>query len=115
MLKRILFLFALAFMASPFLFAQITTSSVVGVVKSTSDEALVGASIVATHEPSGTKYSTTSRSGGVFSIPNMRVGGPYTIEVTFVGYDKEKYDDVYLKLAESFTLEPLLKKTNATL
>ncbi len=108
-------MFALAFMASPFLFAQITTSSVTGVVKSTSDEALVGASIVATHEPSGTKYSTTSRSGGSFSIPNMRVGGPYLIEVTFVGYDKESYSDVYLKLAESFTLEPLLKKTNATL
>ncbi|MEO7925042.1 MAG: carboxypeptidase regulatory-like domain-containing protein [Chitinophagaceae bacterium] len=115
MLKRILFLFALAIMASPFLFAQITTSSITGVVKSTTDEALTGASIVATHLPSGTKYSTTTRSGGVFSIPNMRVGGPYLIEITFVGYDKEKYEEVYLKLAESFTVEPQLKKTNATL
>jgi hypothetical protein len=115
MLKRILFLFALAFMASPLVFAQITTSSVSGVVKSTTDESLVGASVVATHLPSGTKYSTTSRAGGVFAIGNMRVGGPYLIEVTFVGYDKEKYDDVYLKLAESFDIYPLLKKTNSTL
>ncbi len=108
-------MFALAIMASPFLFAQVTTSSVTGTVKSTTDEALTGASIVATHQPSGTKYTAVSRSGGVFSIPNMRVGGPYLIEITFVGFDKEKYEDVYLKLAESFVLEPLLNKTNVAL
>ena len=115
MLKRILFFFALALLASPLLFAQITTSSITGVVKNTSDEPMVGASITATHLPSGTKYTTISRSGGVISIPNMRVGGPYLIEVTFVGFDTEKYENVYLQLAESFSLDPVLKKTNATL
>jgi len=115
MLKRILFLFALALMASPLLFAQITTSSVTGTVKSTTDEPLVGATIVATHVPSGTKYTGISRGGGQFTIPNMRIGGPYLIEVTFVGYDKEKYEDVYLKLAEALLMDPFLKKTDATL
>ena len=115
MLKRILFFFALAIVAGPLLFAQVTTSSVSGVVKSTTDEPLVGASIVATHLPSGTKYTTSSRAGGQFSLFNMQPGGPYLIEVTFVGFDKEKFEDVYLKLAESFLLDPSLKKTNATL
>lgn len=115
MLKRILFLFALAFMASPLLFAQITTSSVTGTVKSTSDEPLSGATIVATHLPSGTKYTGVSRQGGSFSILNMRVGGPYLIEVTYVGHDKEKFEDIYLQLAESFILNAALKKTEATL
>lgn len=115
MLKRILFLFALAFMASPLVFAQITTSAISGTVKSTTDEPLAGASIVATHQPSGTKYTTATRAGGVFSIPNMRVGGPYLIEITFVGYKTERVEDVYLQLAESFQLAPLLTKTDATL
>lgn len=116
MLKRILFLFAMVFMASPFLFAQITTSAINGTVKGLSDDqALVGATIVATHLPTGTKYATTSRSGGSFSIQNMRSGGPYLIEVTFVGHDPEKFENIYLQLAESFVLNSLLKKTNATL
>lgn len=115
MLKRILFLFALALMASPLLFAQITTSAITGTVKGSSDEPLVGATIVATHQPSGTKYATTSRGGGQFQITNMRVGGPYLIEITFVGFDAEKLENVYLQLAESFVINPNLKKTNATL
>ena len=78
MLKRILFLFALAIMASPLIFAQVTTSALTGVVKSTTDEPLIGATVIATHLPSGTKYVTVSRAGGAFNIQNMRVGGPYS-------------------------------------
>ncbi len=115
MLKRLLFTLALTLTVSAVLFAQITTSSLTGTVKSTTDENLVGATVVATHMPSGTRYATTSRSGGVFSLANMKPGGPYHIEVSFVGYDLEKYDDIYLQLAESFILTPALKKTNATL
>jgi outer membrane receptor protein involved in Fe transport len=115
MLKRILFFFALTLVVSPLLFAQITTSAINGTVKGGSDEPLVGATIVATHVPTGTKYATTSRAGGAFSIQNMKSGGPYLIEVTFVGHDPQKFEDVYLQLAESFTLTSNLKKTNATL
>lgn len=115
MLKRILFSFALALMVSQFVSGQITTSAITGAVKSTTDEALIGASVVATHIPTGTVYTAISRSGGVIRIENMRSGGPYKIEVTFVGYDKETYDDVYLQLAESFILNPMLKKTEKVL
>ncbi|MBM3414958.1 MAG: TonB-dependent receptor [Bacteroidetes bacterium] len=115
MLKRILFFFALALMVSPFVSAQITTSTITGTVKSTSDDPLIGATVVATHVPTGTKYTTVSRAGGVIRIENMRSGGPYTIEVTFVGYDKETYSDIYLQLAESFILNPALKKTEKVL
>lgn len=115
MLKRILFLFALAFMASPLLFAQITTSAIDGTVKSGSDEPLVGASIVVTHVPTGTKYATSSRGGGTFQIQNLKPGGPYLVEITFVGYDAGKYENIFLQLAESFSLTSNLKKTDATL
>lgn len=115
MLKRILFFFALTLAVSPFVSAQITTSTITGSVKSTTDEALIGATLVATHEPTGTKYTAVSRSGGVLRIENMRSGGPYTIEVSFVGYDKETYTDVYLQLAETFILNVSMKKTVTTL
>ncbi len=115
MLKRIVFLLVVALMASPLLFAQITTSAVNGTVKNNADEPLVGATIVATHQPSGTKYSTVSRAGGQFSIQNMRVGGPYLIEVSFVGHEAGKFENVYLQLAESFLLDPALNKTSGSL
>jgi hypothetical protein len=115
MLKRIVFLLVVALMASPLLFAQITTSAINGTVKNNADEPLVGATIVATHQPSGTKYSTVSRAGGQFSIQNMRVGGPYLIEVSFVGHEAGKFENVYLQLAESFLLNPALNKTSGAL
>jgi hypothetical protein len=114
MLKRILFLFTLVFVAGQ-LFAQITTSAINGVVKSTADEPLVGATIVATHQPSGTKYTTITRAGGQFSIQNMRVGGPYLIEISYVGHNTERVDNIFLQLAESFLLNPSLEKTSTTM
>jgi hypothetical protein len=115
MLKRTLCLLVLAIVASPFLFAQVTTSSITGTIKSATDEPLVGATVIATHIPTGTRYTAISRAGGAIRIDNMKPGGPYSIEISFVGYDKEKYDDIYLTLAESFSLNPQLKKTETTM
>lgn len=70
---------------------------------------------MATHQPTGTKYTTLTRAGGQFSIQNMRVGGPYLIEVSYVGHNTEKYENIYLQLAESFLLNPSLEKTATTM
>lgn len=114
MLKRILFLVAVVFSVSS-VFAQVTTSSMSGTLKNSTGEALAGASITAVHTPSGTKYAAISQTSGRFSIPNMRVGGPYHIEITYVGFEPLKYDDVYLKLAEDFLLNADMSTTQATL
>ncbi len=63
---------------------SVTTGSINGVVTE-GTKPVVGASVIAIHEPSGTSYATTSRADGRFSIPNMRVGGPYTVTVNYVG------------------------------
>ncbi len=116
MLKRILFSLAIVFIASSYSQAQVTTSSISGTVKdAVSKEALVGATIIATHQPTGTRYTTLSRAGGEYAISNMRVGGPYLIQISFVGYDLEKADEVYLKLAENFIVNSELAKTIGTL
>lgn len=67
-------------------FAQgVTTGQISGIVVDAQKQPVAGASVIAIHEPSGTSYETTSRADGRFSIPNMRVGGPYSVTVAYTG------------------------------
>ncbi|MBQ5710597.1 MAG: carboxypeptidase regulatory-like domain-containing protein [Alistipes sp.] len=77
--------------------AQVTTSSIQGLVTS-NDKPLAGAAIIALHEPSGTIYGTSSNSEGHYAINGMRVGGPYTITFSYIGYEDLVYSDVTLQL-----------------
>lgn len=97
-----------------FAYAQVTTSSITGTIKD-SKETLPGASIKATHTPTGSVYGATTNNSGRFTIGNMRVGGPYVIEVSFVGYKTQKFDNVYLKLGEAFSLDVKLDDNSSTL
>lgn len=98
-------LFTMALLASSlFVNGQVTTSSLSGSVQESSGAATVGASIKATHLPSGTVYTGTSNQSGRYSLANLRVGGPYKIEVTYVGQNPVVYEDIYLQLGQPFTL-----------
>ncbi|UKT65631.1 TonB-dependent receptor [Pedobacter mucosus] len=95
-------------------FAQVTTSSMTGTIKDAKG-ALPGASIKATHTPTGTVYSVSTNNDGRFTIGGMRVGGPYTIEVSFVGYRPQNQSEVYLKLGEPYLLNLVLADNSSTL
>jgi len=97
-MRKILLTLGLALIASVGLYAQVTTSSLTGIVTDTNGEALVGATIVATHTPSGTTYGTATRADGRYVIPGMRIGGPYTVTISFIGYKGQEVQDVYLSL-----------------
>lgn len=98
--------FIIALITTPFIMeAQVTTSSISGVVKNKSGNPLPGASITATHIPTGTVYTAVARSGGRFDINNMNPGGPYTITSSFVGYETDKREDVYLQLGDVARLD----------
>lgn len=84
--------------------AQLTTSTITGSVQEDKGEPLVGATVKATHVPSGTIYGTLTQENGRYSIPNMRVGGPYTVEVSYVGYALSTQQGVSLALGQKFTL-----------
>ena len=90
-------------------FAQITTSSLGGRVTDANGQPVVGAAVVATHEPSGTVYGVTTNTDGRYSINGMRSGGPYKVEVSCLGYKPLTYTDVTLQLAEAYALNGTLQ------
>jgi hypothetical protein len=96
---------AVAFFLPLISMSQITTSSLGGIVKTNTGEPLVGATVKATHEPTGTVYKVQTRAGGRFDIANMNNGGPYTIEVNFLNYTVDKQSDVYLSLGEPYKVD----------
>ena len=70
--------------SAPYAAAQgVTTGSIGGTVTDASGAPVAGASVIAIHTPSGTNYETTSRDDGRYFIPNMRIGGPYVLTVTY--------------------------------
>lgn len=105
---RKLFTFFVAMIASISMMAQVTTSSMSGKVTD-SNGTLPGATVIATHVPSGTSYGTTTNAEGRYSLQGMRVGGPYTVEVRFVGFLPTKYENITLKLGETYRADFDLK------
>ncbi len=85
-------------------FAQVTTSALGGRVVDANGEPIVGAAVVATHEPSGTVYGVVTNNDGRYAINGMRAGGPYKVEMSCLGYQTLAYTDVTLQLAETSAL-----------
>ena len=80
--------------------AQVTTSVFEGSVTSQQGEGIPGATVVLTHEPTGTRSGTQSDTDGKFLLNNLKPGGPYTVQVTYVGYTAQSRDGLYLSLGK---------------
>ncbi len=91
-------------------FSQVTTSAMNGRVVDTNKEVLPGATVIAIHQPSGTQYGSITNAEGRFNLPGMRAGGPYTVEVSYVGFSKETYSDITLFLGQTFVLNAVLSE-----
>lgn len=101
-----LFLFCLTFGLN----AQITTSGISGKVTA-EGEALIGATVQAVHEPSGTTYGTVTNADGRYSLQGMRTGGPYSVEVSYVGFQKAVFKNITLQLGETYLLDVTLTES----
>jgi hypothetical protein len=95
--------------------SQVTTATLNGVVTDEKGETIIGAAVVATHVPSGTRYGAITRDEGLFTIPNMRVGGPYAVKVTFVGYQDLEQANIYLNLNQKTNLKLVISTSAAQL
>ena len=94
--------------------AQVTTATMSGKVTA-QDEPIIGATIVAVHEPSGTRYGTVTNVSGQFNLQGMRTGGPYKVEVSYVGYQSVVYKSINLQLGENYVLDANLKESTELL
>ncbi|WP_026997714.1 TonB-dependent receptor [Flectobacillus major] len=95
--------------------AQVTTSSINGIVLDEKGEALPGANVIAVHLPSGTQYGAQTRADGRFNLPNVRVGGPYSLKASFVGYKTATIEGFSLNLGQKLSQDFKLMGENSTL
>lgn len=86
-----------------------------GNVTDEAGDPLPGASVQVTHLPSGSQYGNATDPNGNFTIRNMRVGGPYAVRVTFIGYAPYEREDIFLELGETYTLDVQMAEDAAEL
>ncbi len=85
--------------------AQVTTSALSGkVTMADTQENVIGATVQAVHEPSGTRYMAVTNTSGRFAIQGMRNGGPYVVTISYIGYDTRTFKGIQLELAETYDL-----------
>lgn len=95
--------------------AQVTTSSMSGVVKNDKGEALVGATITLKHIPTGASFNVSTRNGGVFDINNIPPGGPYSVKISYIGFADYTKEDINIPLGEKYDLQTTLLPSNSEL
>ena len=100
-MKKLIFLFLIT---CGYLTAQVTTSSISGVIVDDANIELEGANVVATHIPTGTTYGAVTNQDGRFNMVNMRVGGPYTVSISYIGFNQQDFDNIFLTLGKSETI-----------
>jgi hypothetical protein len=114
-MKQLLLLLGSTLLLVSSLHAQVTTAALTGYVTDENNQPVPGANVVATHTPSGSVYGVITRDDGGYTIPNMRIGGPYHVEVSFVGYQSDIADDIYLTLGEKLRRDVTMKETATSL
>ncbi len=114
--RLVLFSLLLLGLLSPALRAQITTASITGLISDQgANDPLIGATVLATHLPSGTEYGTVTDENGRYVLPYVRVGGPYRVQVTYVGYADQTQEGFTLQLGNRQTLDFTLVEAGVTL
>lgn len=90
--------------------AQVTTSSMGGMITDSQDEPVIGATVRIVHEPSGTQYNTVTNMNGQYSVQGMRVGGPYKVTISYLGSTTQTFTGVTLQLGETYRLNAKMKE-----
>ena len=108
LLKTRLIIVSLLTFLSPVLFAQVTTATLSGIVSDPKGDPLNGATVTVEFPEAGIKQSLVTKADGGFIVPNLRVGGPYKITVSFVNYNKAVVENIFLNLGQNNPVAVLL-------
>nr|WP_299485738.1 carboxypeptidase regulatory-like domain-containing protein [uncultured Allomuricauda sp.] len=101
-MKKLLPLGILFLMVFTSTFAQVTTSNIRGAVVDDQQVPLLGANVVAVHTPTGTRYGAITNEEGRYNLLNLRVGGPYEVTISYVGFKNNVKNDIFLSLGKTF-------------
>ena len=93
----------------------VTTASINGRIVDTNGEPLIGATIIATHTPTGAEWGNVSDIDGYYRLNNMNVGGPYKVEVTYIGFETQRRNGISLSLGQKFNLNFNLSESATSL
>lgn len=107
-MRKIALLAALLLAPFCFILAQVTTGSITGVVKVPEGKPVAGAVVQATLQSTGSVYSTIAADNGHYTLPNLRVGGPYVVTIKFVGLKDQTFSDVYVSLGAPIVIDVVL-------
>lgn len=86
-------------------YAQVTTSNIKGVILDETGQPLPGVNVVATHTPTGTVYGVVTNLEGRYNLLNLRIGGPYNVNISYVGYQDKVFTEVYLSLGSTQNID----------
>jgi len=104
-MKKVILLIFSVFLFYVSVFGQeITTGSLEGKITDNNHQPLANASVLAVHIPSGTKYGAVTRADGRYTILGMRIGGPYVVNVSFLGYTTEHAENIFISLGSASLL-----------
>lgn len=112
--KKLLFTITML-LVNVVLFSQVTTSKIKGTVTDESGEALFGATVSVLHVPTGTLRGTTAQDNGRYTILNLRVGGPYKITFSYLGFKQQVVNDVFLTLGKTTNIDATLVEEGQSL
>ena len=107
MQKRLFLLVVTLLMLSLTAVAQVTTSGINGIVTANNEE-VIGATVSAKHVPSGSVYRAVTNVNGRYTITGMRSGGPYEVEVSYIGYQTKKFTGIQLSLGQNTVVDVVL-------
>lgn len=117
-MKKILFIVTtilLLAIALPESYGQLTTAAIKGQVVDVNKESLPGATVVMVHEPTGTQYGTTTNAAGVYNLANLNPGGPYTLTVSFIGFNNFERKELHLTLGQTRQMNAVLSESTEEL
>ncbi|MEP6952147.1 MAG: carboxypeptidase regulatory-like domain-containing protein [Ginsengibacter sp.] len=115
LIKRCLFIISIFMLCSPLVIAQVTTATLSGIVMDPKGAPLVSATVTVEFPEAGIKQSLITKSDGRFTVPNLRVGGPYKVTVDFISYQEAVTQNIFLELGQNNSIEFVLKEKSQQL
>ena len=105
----------LCLLTSVFTHAQVTTATLSGTIQSKEGKPLAGSTVKIEFREAGISKTIITQNDGSFQVPNLRVGGPYKVTASFVGYVEKSEENIILELGQNTAVDIQLEPSSTDL